>query len=91
MPSLLETAQSGDLALLTERLTHVVSSIGGGTNRASIDEQLLQEALWYARHDDLEEATLRLRLRSRPKFRSERESEIAYKKAMKEKRARKTA
>jgi hypothetical protein len=84
--TLLETAERGDLPLLVERLAaaqkNFISSI------MDIDDQLIDEALWYARAGDLEEAKLRLRLRIRPKWHSEDECKAAYKKAMAAKRAR---
>lgn len=87
MTTLLETAESGDLVHLTERLALACGNFQSGRSQLSDDERLLQEALWYARHDDLDEAKFRLRLRSRPKWHSEEECKAAYKKAMKEKRA----
>lgn len=84
--TLLETAQSGNLVHLRERLQHVVDKFGSCGGRMTIDEKLLDEALTFARLGDLDEATHLLRLRARPKYTTEDLCRAAYKRAMKEKR-----
>lgn len=90
MTTLLETALSGDLPRLRERLENASrrihqTSTGGAPLTES--EQLIDEALVYARLGDLDEATHRLRLRAQPKFSSLILCEIKYAEAMAAKRA----
>ncbi|MBN9600861.1 MAG: hypothetical protein J0G28_14470 [Afipia sp.] len=85
MMTLLEHAQSGDLAGLTERLDLLARRIIDEKGRGgSVSDQLIVEAHYYATRGDLDEATLRLRLRARPKWRSEQECAHAYAEAMRE-------
>lgn len=80
--TLLEMAESGDLAALTKRLADVVGGFGAGRSQMTESEQLIDEALTYARLGDLDEATFRLRLRAKPKWHSKEQCERAYEKAM---------
>lgn len=66
--TLLETALSGNLPLLRERLQYVVHKFGKFGGKMTVDEKLLDEALTFARLGDLDEATHLLRLRARQKF-----------------------
>lgn len=84
METLLQTAERGDLPRLIERLKHAIQGHCSGRRPMDIGEQLLDEALFYARQGDIREAALRLRLRAQPKWSSQRECAAAYKKAMKE-------
>lgn len=89
--TLLETARSRDMPRLVERLEHASRNQRSGRQPLTVPEQLVDEALWYAKAGDLAEATLRLERRAEPKWPSEKECQSAYKKAMAEKRARITA
>ena len=94
MESLLQTARRGDLRLLTERLkgaSRNIHSTSRGGQTLTLTDCLIDEALYYARRGDLDEATLRLRLRGEPKFSSSAECEEAYAAAMADKRARASA
>jgi hypothetical protein len=88
--TLIQTARRGDIQRLTERLdyhsgiTHS-SQEGGGI---PVVDQLIDEALIYAKLGDLDEATFRLRVRIEPKYRDINECRRKYRLAMAEKRAR---
>ncbi len=90
MKTLLETARSGDLANLIERLEHASrqthETCTGGVP-LSESQRLIDEALTYAKLGDLDEATYRLRLRTEPKFTSAIACEHQYQLAMAEKRS----
>jgi hypothetical protein len=65
--TLLRVAERGDVAQLVERLdlaarsTHCTST--GGVPLTE-DEKLIDEALWYARHGDIDEAKYRVSMLS---------------------------
>lgn len=86
--SLLATARRGDLPLVREILERLVRRFGVGAGQMSEGDQLLDEALTYARLGDLGETTHRLRLRSEPKWHDVRDCQRQYDQAIREKRAR---
>lgn len=86
--SLLDTAERRDIPFLIERLTSVVSDFNSGRFPMEDEEKLIDEALWYAKAGDIDEAILRLRCCDRPKWYDEDECRKAYKKAMEAKRVR---
>jgi hypothetical protein len=88
METLLHTAQRRDLPRLIERLEYATNSHRSDRAPLEAGEQLLDEALWYAKAGDIDEAIFRLRCRDEPKFRSVSTCNSAYEKAMAEKRAR---
>lgn len=91
--TLIETARRGDLVRLTERLDHHSRITHGTRERGGIllVDQLIDEALTYAKLGDLDEATFRLRVRIEPKYRDINECRRRYRAAMAEKRARASA
>jgi hypothetical protein len=88
METLLETAQRRDIPRLIERLEHATRNHRSGRHSLEVNEQLIDEALWYAKAGDIDEAIHRLRCRAQPKFSSLLACQAAYKKAMAEKPAR---
>lgn len=61
LTELLSLAHCGDLAELARELAFATTiTHRGGGGQMTETEKLLDEAHWYARHDDLSEATYRL-------------------------------
>jgi hypothetical protein len=80
---------SKDERLLTQLHRSVArfgNTLAGGS--MSIEQQLTDEALSYARRGDFDEARHRLRLRDNPKWHSVEECQGQYDAAIAEKRAR---